>query len=59
MTKIQIDLSRDEDNIVEIYKVTHSLRKKEDAIKMMIRFFKARVEPEELPKKEYFKLKNR
>lgn len=57
MVKIQIDLSQDEDKIVEIYKVAHSLRTKEEAIKMMVKFFKVRIEPEKLPKKEYFKLK--
>ena len=56
MVKIQIDLSREEDTSVEIYKLAHSLRTKEEAIKMMIKFFKARIEPEKLPKKEYFKL---
>ncbi|MEK6902124.1 MAG: hypothetical protein AABX02_00855 [archaeon] len=54
MVKIQIDLSRDEDTIVEIYKLANNLPTKELAIKMMITFFKARIEPEKLRKKEYF-----
>lgn len=54
MVKIQIDLSHEEDKIVEIYKLAHDLRTKEDAIKGMILFFNARIEPEKLPKKEYF-----
>lgn len=56
MVKIQVDLSREEDTIVEIYKLAHDLRTKEEAIKMMVKFFKARIEPEKLRKKEYFKL---
>ncbi len=55
MVQIQIDLSREEDTIVEIYKLAHDLQTKEKAIRMMIKFFKARIEPEKLPKKEYFK----
>ena len=58
MVQIQIDLSRDEDVIVEIYKLAHSLQTKELAIKQMIKFFKARIEPEKLKKKEYFKMEN-
>lgn len=59
MVKIQIDLSHKEDMIVEMYKLSHSLRTKEEAIKMMIKFFNARIEPEKLRKKEYFKLEKR
>lgn len=57
MVKIQIDLSHEEDVIVELYKVAHDLRTKEEAIKMMVKFFTARIEPEKLQKKDYFKLK--
>jgi hypothetical protein len=55
MVKIQIDLSEEEDKIVEVYKLAHDLRTKEEAIKQMVRFFKVRIEPETLPKKHYFK----
>lgn len=58
MVKIQIDLTHDEDTIVEIYKLAHDLQTKEKAIKMMIKFFKARIEPVKLGKKEYFKAEN-
>ncbi len=58
MVKIQIDLSREEDTIVEIYKLAHDLSTKELAIKKMITFFKARIEPEALRKKEYFKMQS-
>lgn len=57
MVKIQVDLSHEEDTIVEIYKLANKLHTKESAIKMMVQFFKVRIEPEKLPKKEYFKLK--
>ena len=59
MVKIQIDLSHEEDKIVEIYKLAHDLKTKEQAVRMMVKFFKARIEPEKLPKKEYFKLENK
>ena len=59
MVKIQLDLSHEEDKIVEIYKLAHDLQTKETAIKLMIKFFKARIEPEKLPKKEYFKLEDK
>jgi len=55
MVKIQIDLTREEDRIVEIYKLAHDLRTKEEAIRLMVKFFKVRIEPEKLPKKDYFK----
>ncbi|MDP2666619.1 MAG: DUF2683 family protein [Candidatus Diapherotrites archaeon] len=54
MVKIQIDLSNDEDRIVEIFKVAHALPTKELTIRKMIKFFKVRIEPEKLKKKEYF-----
>jgi hypothetical protein len=57
MVKMQIDLSPEEDTIVEIYKLAHNLRTKEQAIKAMVMFFKAKIEPERLSKKEYFKRK--
>ena len=41
MVKIQIDLSDDEDRIVEIYKLTNRLKTKSDAIKKMIKVFEA------------------
>lgn len=59
MVKIQIDLSREEDTIVEMYKLAHDLQTKEKAIKLMIKFFEARIEPEKLGKKEYFKVESK
>lgn len=56
MTKIQIDLSETEDKIVEVYKLVHNLKTKEDAIKQMIRYFKVKIIPEKINKdEEYYK----
>ncbi len=55
MVKIQIDLSDEEDRIVEIYKLTQRLKTKSEAIKNMIKFFEAEVKPKRLNEKEYFK----
>lgn len=56
MTKIQIDLSETEDRIVEIYKLVHNLKTKEEAIKQMVRFFKVKIVPENVSKdEEYYK----
>jgi len=55
MTKIQIDLNEEEDRIVEIYKLMNNLKTKQEAIKKMVRYFKAEVKPKNLKEKEYFK----
>ena len=56
MTKIQVDLSEAEDKIVEVYKLVHNLKTKEDAIKQMVRFFKVKIVPENVSKdEEYYK----
>jgi len=56
MTKIQIDLSEAEDRIVEVYKLVHNLKTKEEAIKKMVRFFKVKIVPENVSKDdEYYK----
>ena len=56
MTKIQIDLSEAEDKIVEIYKLVHNLKTKEEAIKQMVKFFKVKIVPENVSKDEdYYK----
>ena len=54
MTKIQIDLDKEEDKIVEVYKIVSDLNTKEEAIKKMIRYFKAEIKPKNLKEKEYF-----
>lgn len=55
MVKIQIDLSDEEDRIVEIYKLTNRLKTKQEAIKKMVKFFEAEIKPKRLNDKEYFK----
>lgn len=55
MTKIQIDLSEEEDKIVEIYKLVNNLKTKQESIKKMVKYFKAEIKPINLKDKEYFK----
>ena len=40
MTKIQIDLNEEENNIVNIYKAINNIDNKEEAVKSMIKCFK-------------------
>jgi hypothetical protein len=56
MAKIQLDLSKEEDKIVEVYKLVHDLNSKQDAIKQMIRYFEAEIKPKKLNNKDYFKV---
>lgn len=56
MVKIQIDLSAEEDKIVEIYKLVNNLKTKQEAIKQMIRFFEADVKPKNLKNKDYYSI---
>ena len=56
MTKIQIDLSEEEDRIVEIYKLVNNLKTKQEAIKKMVKYFKAEIKPKNMKKEEeYYK----
>ena len=54
MAKIQIDLSKEEDKVVEVYKLVHDLKTKQEAIKQMIRYFEAEIKPKKLSNKDYF-----
>ena len=54
MTKIQIDLDKEEDKIVEIYKILNNLLTKQEAIKKMVRYFKAEIKPKNLKEKDYY-----
>lgn len=54
MVKIQVDLSEQEDRIVEIYKLVNNLKSKEEAIKSMVRFFKVKITPQKVDKDEEF-----
>jgi hypothetical protein len=55
MTKIQINLDKEEDKIVEVYKIAHDLKTKEEGIKKMIRYFQAEIKPTNLKMGEYLK----
>jgi len=56
MVKILIDLSKEEDKIVEVYKLVHELKTKQEAIKQMIRYFHADIKPKHLNENDYFSL---
>ncbi len=55
MVKILIDLSEQEDKIVEVYKILNGLNTKQEAVKQMVQFFEAEIKPKNLKDKEYFK----
>lgn len=55
MVKIQLDLSNEEDKMVEMYKLVNNLKTKQEAIKQMIQYFEADVKPKNVKEKEYFK----
>lgn len=54
MVKIQIDLSQDEDSIVEVYKSVNKLKTKQEAIKAMIKHFEVSIKPKNVNQKDYF-----
>ena len=56
MAKIQLDLTKEEDKIVEVYKLVHDLKTKQEAIKQMIRYFEAEIKPKKLNIKDYFQV---
>ena len=56
MVKIQLDLSKEEDKIVEVYKLVNELKTKQEAIKQMISYFEADIKPKKLKEKDYFSI---
>ncbi len=56
MVKILVDLSKDEDKIVELYKIVNNLKTKQEAIKNMLNYFKADVKPKNIKAKDYFEV---
>ena len=56
MVKIQLDLSKEEDKIVEVYKLVNDLKTKQEAIKQMIRYFKVDIKPKHLKEKDYYSI---
>ncbi len=55
MVKIQLELSEDENGIVEVYKSINKLKTKQEAIKAMIKHFEVSIKPKNVQEKEYFK----
>ncbi len=56
MVKILIDLSEEEDKVVEVFKVVNGLKTKQDAIKKMVKYFEVDIKPKNLNKnEEYYK----
>lgn len=56
MVKILIDLSKEEDKIVEIYKLVNDLRTKQEAVKHMVKYFEVNIIPKNIKKsEEYYK----
>lgn len=56
MVKILVDLSNDEDKIVEVYKLVNNLKTKQEAIKSMVRYFEVKITPKNIRKDEdYYK----
>ena len=56
MAKIQIELSKEEDKIVEVYKLVHDLNTKQEAVRQMIRYFEAEIRPKKLKNEDYFQV---
>ncbi|MDV2989153.1 MAG: DUF2683 family protein [Dehalogenimonas sp.] len=54
MAKIQIDLSPQEDKIVEVYKLMNNLKTKQEAVKRMIQYFKVEIKPKNVEEKDYY-----
>lgn len=55
MVKIQIDLNKEQDKIVDVFKVMNGLKTKEEVIKSMIEHFQVEIKPKNVKDKEYFK----
>ena len=56
MVKIQLDLSTEEDKIVEVYKLVNNLKTKQESIKRMVKFFSVSITPKNLNRhEEYYK----
>lgn len=55
MAQIQINLSEEENRIVNVYKTVNGLSTKQEAVKNMIRYFEVEIRPKNLKDKEFFK----
>lgn len=56
MVKILINLTDDEDKIVEVFKLVNNLKTKQEAIKQMVKYFEVKITPKNLKgDEEYYK----
>ena len=55
MVKILVNLSTEEDKVVEVYKIVNGLKTKQEAIKQMVQYFEADIKPKNLKTEEFFK----
>jgi hypothetical protein len=56
MVKILVNLSEEEDKIVEVFKVVNKLKTKQEAIKNMVTHFEVDIKPKNLNKNDkYYK----
>jgi len=56
MPKMLLELSEEEDRIVDMYKLLHGLRTKQEAAREMIRQFKAEIKLKRAGKEDYFNI---
>ncbi len=56
MVKMLLELSDNEDKIVEVYKVVKGMNSKQDAIKEMIRYFEVEIKPKNVKEKDYYQV---
>lgn len=54
LVKMQIDLTEEENTIVDVYKMANRLKTKQEAIKRMIKHFEVDIRPKNVKEKEYF-----
>jgi hypothetical protein len=55
LVKVQIDLTEEENTIVDVYKLSNHMKTKQEAIKKMIQYFEVDIKPKNLRENEYFK----
>lgn len=55
MVKMLIELTDEEDKIVEVYKIVKNMTSKQDAIKAMISYFAVEIRPKNVGEEQYFK----
>jgi hypothetical protein len=53
--RVQIELSDEEDKIVEVYRIEHNKKNNEEAIKEIIKHYKTPNESKEKKKKSWWK----